>query len=310
MCSSCLLLPSPAGHQYFRLAQQMLCRHPHLLRWRAGASARAPGPRGAMGMLLGSSSGRCSGFLNVTRTEGTTSLQNEQTVQCTGTVGTACQRTKGSRLLACQAVNPKPAAPTQAIRPAGMSKRKSAAARHPPGRRRHHGRGRPSTPAWWRAAQLRRRSPPVKHGRRRAAQVTCRNRHRCRGWSADCCSWQAGERGQLGWQKGGGCCCWLPSSKERVGLAPNRGHVAFQTGQRLPCSRCCRSLERGPPPRLQPAPLDPRRAARGAPRLSHTEAQWALWLATWLRLRWFRAHPPAAGWHAAGASSGPPPSPR
>lgn len=31
-----------------------------------------------MGMLFGSSSGRCSGFLNVTRTEGTTSLQNEQ----------------------------------------------------------------------------------------------------------------------------------------------------------------------------------------------------------------------------------------
>jgi hypothetical protein len=50
----------------------------HLLRgciMPGGGAAWACRPREGMGMLLGSSSGRCSGFLKVTRTDGTVSLR-------------------------------------------------------------------------------------------------------------------------------------------------------------------------------------------------------------------------------------------
>lgn len=269
---STVCLPVPAC----LAPHSMRCRNTaaHLLRLRAGASARAPGPRAAMGMLLGSSSGRCSGFLNVTRTEGTTSLHTRWKQEAG--LGTWQEVTELSSWLAqgCRAVGQckqaDAAGPERSnsarVRPPGAN----ATAQHPPGRRRHHGRGRPSAPARWRAAQLRRRSSPVKHGRRRPARVICR-RHVRRGWSADCCSWLVGERASEGkvYQAGkgrglaplaaaaGNEWAWLPTA----GVL-KRAARRSNPGQWLPRKRCCRPLEAHHPSAA--GPPGPRRAARGA----------------------------------------------
>ena len=139
----------------------------------AAACLRPPGTRGMIGMLFGSSSGRCSGFLKVTLTEGMSpALQPGRQAGARGCAGEG--QAEDGQLGEVQGwaailliANAKARA---SVSGRGMARRDrqaataAAAGRQPLPWRGHHARQ--GSSSWWRAQ--------LKVWRRWAAQVTCR----------------------------------------------------------------------------------------------------------------------------------------